>query len=262
MAIKLAVENTRVDMYLLNPEDINLDEAANGRWQPHTDQSIQEMVDSYKENGQLQAVIVRKDKEGKVYLVLGYRRVKAALLYNEQNDEKMKVKCVISQLNAEEIFLRNITENLERAETTIVDDAYNMRKLREDLGWTDTKIAGLYKKTPSYVCQLKRIIDLPLDIQMKLHLGELSLASAITVGDLSEEDRTEVLAAGNSTASVTKAAREKKIKVGGKVTRTMAEMKKFFEGFGGDIGKLFLDFAAGKITDEAMTDGLDRILVK
>ena len=87
-------------------------------------------------------VQVRKVADNRVQLVLGYRRHRAALLYNLRHpDNPMKLKCVVVTVNDEEAFRRNIVENKQRAETTPIDDAFNQRRLREEFGWTDARIA-------------------------------------------------------------------------------------------------------------------------
>jgi hypothetical protein len=56
MSMKLnAGDVIRQDEFLIDPEEILVDEALNGRWQPHDDQAIENMVKSFEDEGQLQA---------------------------------------------------------------------------------------------------------------------------------------------------------------------------------------------------------------
>jgi ParB-like chromosome segregation protein Spo0J len=61
MAMKLnAGDVIRQDEFLIDPSEILVDDALNGRRQPHTDEAVEQMVKSFEEEGQLQAVQVRR----------------------------------------------------------------------------------------------------------------------------------------------------------------------------------------------------------
>src|SRR5271165_6760919 len=180
MSMKLnAGDVGRTDEFLIDPQEILVDDALNGRWQPHADDAIEQMAKSFESEGQLQAIQVRRVHDNKVQLVLGYRRYNAARLYNERHaDNPMQLKCKVVIVNDEEAFRRNIVENHERAETSPVDDAHNQRRLREGFGWTDTKIAEFYHVTPPYVGVLKKLLTLPNDVQTLVHARKLSVQAA------------------------------------------------------------------------------------
>jgi ParB-like chromosome segregation protein Spo0J len=83
MSMKLnAGDVVRQDEFLIDPKEILVDDALNGRWQPHDQEAVEQMVKSFEDEGQLQAVQVRRVHDNKVQLVLGYRRYNAARLYN------------------------------------------------------------------------------------------------------------------------------------------------------------------------------------
>src|ERR1700722_14138738 len=191
MSMKLnAGEVGRSDEFLIDPQEILVDEALNGRWQPHDDQAVEHMVKSFEGDGQLQAVQVRRVHDNKVQLVLGYRRYNAAKLYNERHtDSPMKLKCKVVIVNDEEAFRRNIVENRERAECSPVDDAHNQRRLREGFGWTDTKIAEFYPVRPPSGGVLKKLLTLPNDVQKLAHGHQLSVQAATGLADLPAEEQ-------------------------------------------------------------------------
>src|SRR3984885_1578336 len=116
MSMKLnAGDVGRSDEFLIDPTEILVDDALNGRWQPHDAEAVENMVKSFEAEGQLQAVQVRRVHDNKVQLVLGYRRWNAAKLYNERHpDQPMKLNCKVVIGNDEEAFRRNIVENRER----------------------------------------------------------------------------------------------------------------------------------------------------
>jgi ParB/RepB/Spo0J family partition protein len=273
MSMKLnAGDVVRQDEFLIDPQEILVDEALNGRWQPHDDQAIENMVKSFEDEGQLQAVQVRRVHDNKVQLVLGYRRYHAARLYNARHpDCPMKLKCKVVIVNDEEAFRRNVVENRERAETSPVDDAHNQRRLREDFGWSDTKIAEFYHVTPSYVGVLKKLLGLDGDVQGLVHARRLSVQAATGLADLPAEDQRQVLGAGEVTSqNVVRRVRDKKIDNGKGQSRSLAEVRAFLESLAGpteaaplrELAEDLLRFIRGKIKDEAMAKRLRKLLAQ
>jgi ParB/RepB/Spo0J family partition protein len=272
MATKIdAVGVDRRDIFHVPPSEIMMDVVANGRAYPHDDEGIMKLVKSFKEDGQIQPVLVRKVEGHKLQLVLGYRRYAASIKYNETYpEEPMKLKCLVTTMSPEEAFRRNIVENRERKETTPVDDAMNMGRLREDHGWTDTKIAEFYEVTPAYVCQLKKLLGLREHIRKLVHTKKLSLQSAFQMADLNEKEQDEILTEASaegdtSTKSVTKKVRGKKQKKGQGTARTLSEVREFFEGLLGPaepvpvraLAELMALFIAGKNSDKEMQESVE-----
>ena len=262
----------RGDVFFIDPQEIIVDEKLNGRWTTHDAEAVEDMAKSFEAEGQLQPVQVRKVADNRVQLVLGYRRHRAALLYNQRHpDSPMKLKCVVVTVNDEEAFRRNIVENKQRAETTPTDDAFNHRRLREEFGWTDARIAEFYGMTSSYVGLLKKLLMLPTDAQLHVHKRELSVQAAAALADLPAEEQKQALAGqqpGESLSkSVVKQVREKKIARGGKQSRSLAEVRSFLEGLTGpaerpqvkDLCDLLLEYIQGRLADDTMAQRLSAL---
>ena len=181
MAIKInAGDVGRGDVFFIDPQEIIVDEKLNGRWEPHDEAAITSLAKSFEEEGQLQPVQVRRVADNRVQLVMGYRRHAAVVEFNRLHPDKpMKLKAIVVTINNEEAFRRNIVENRERQETTPIDDAFNQRRLRDDYGWTDTKIAEFYGLTPPYVGLLKKLLTLPTATQKLVHSRQLSVKAGL-----------------------------------------------------------------------------------
>jgi ParB/RepB/Spo0J family partition protein len=274
MSMKLnAGDVVRQDEFLIDPQEILVDEGLNGRWQPHDEQAVEQMVKSFEDDGQLQAVQVRRVHDNRVQLVLGYRRYNAARLYNARHpDRPMKLKCKVVIVNDEEAFRRNVVENRERAECTPVDDAHNQRRLREVFGWTDARIAEFYHVSPSYVGTLKKLLTLPGEVQKLVHDRTLSVQAATGLADLPAAEQKHILAAGQTegltSQGVVKKVREMKIDRDKSQSRSLAEVRAFLEGLTGpaepapvrEFVEDFLKFVQGKIKDETMAKRLRTLL--
>ena len=236
----------RGDVFFIAPQEIIVDEKLNGRWTPHDAEAVEDMAKSFEAEGQLQPVQVRKVADNRVQLVLG-------------------------TVNDEEAFRRNIVENKQRAETTPIDDAFNQRRLREEFGWTDARIAEFYGMTPSYVGLLKKLLILPTAAQLHVHERELSVQAAAALADLPAQEQKQALASqqpGESLSkSVVKQVREKKIARGGKQSRSLAEVRSFLEGLTGpaerpqvkDLCDLLLEYIQGRLADDTMTQRLSAL---
>jgi ParB family chromosome partitioning protein len=278
MSMKInAGEIGRQDVYLIDPENIVVVEGQNTRWQPHDDVEVAALARSFETEGQLQPVVVRRIADNRVQLVAGFRRYHAAQQYNLMHtDAPMKLKCVVSIMNDEEALRRSIAENRERAETTPMDDAFSQRRLRDECGWTDTKIAEFYKVSPPYVGTLKKLLMLPREIQLMVHSQQISVQAAVAMTELSAEEQKAVVAPEPSpspetpvthvsSATVIKRTREKKIQQGKKQARSLKEVKDFLETLVAPnlkaFAETFLKFIQGTYTDATMEKKLKGFLV-
>lgn len=281
MAIKInAGEVGRGDVFFIDPQEIIVDAKLNGRWEPHDEEAVNSLAKSFEEEGQLQPVQVRRVADNRVQLVMGYRRHAATVKFNKLHpDTPMKLKAVVVTINDEEAFRRNIVENRERRETTSLDDAFNQRRLRDDFGWTDTKIAEFYRVTPSYVGLLKKLLTLPTDTQKLVHARQLSVKAATALTELTPDEQQKALEpvpeptpsqvevapvppTGEKLSSrVVKAVRAAKIDKGGKQARSLSELRKFFEELTEKaqvkaLAEMMLKFIQGRLTDKTMENKL------
>src|SRR5439155_16635218 len=109
-------------------------------------------------------------------------------------ENPIKLQCKVVDCNPEEAFIRNIVENNERAETTPVDDAHNQRRLREEFGWSEQRIAEFYKRSVAYISQLRRTLQLPQPIQQAVARGDMAISAALDLVELPEPARQQAVA--------------------------------------------------------------------
>jgi ParB-like chromosome segregation protein Spo0J len=183
----------------------------------------------------------------------------------------VKLQCKVVDCNPEEAFVRNIVENNERAATTPVDDAHNQRRLREEFGWTEQRIADFYKRSVAYISQLRKTLQLPQPIQQAVAGGKLAVSAAIDLVELPEAARQQAVAEATDRATgkvdsevIRKKVRDRKIESGQAKARTLKEVRTFFEEQHGpgpirELAESILDFLAGKITDSQMRHALENV---
>ncbi len=275
MAMKLdAGEVGRQDLFSIYPEHVIVQESHNGRATPQSDEEVEALAASILEHGQLQPVVVRRVEGAKVQLVAGYGRHRAVELINSRQDtNKIKLKCTVLDLSEEEGFLRNLTENIDRSATTPIDDAHNQRKLREQYGWDEARIAAFYKKSVSYILSLRKTLRLAKPVQEKIAAGDMSVQAGLDLTELPEAERGPVLEEATQENGkvngevVRQAVRAKKIDEGGSKGRSLKELRKFFaemtaeEGERDSVrtlcGKLG-EYIGGGITDRQMQNALEK----
>jgi ParB/RepB/Spo0J family partition protein len=238
-----AADVTRLDEFSVPPEEIIAEMEMNGRESLHSEESVQEMVASIIQQGQLQAVVCRKVQGSKLKLVLGFRRLRAIKRINENPEllnqkfqgQKLKIRVKVKDMNDEEAFLQNLTENMIRDDLTPLDHAHNQRFLRDRFHWTEERIARFYKQSVSYVSLLKKTHQIPSELQSLIREKKLTLSDGIDLTTLPEQEQKQVVQEATGTNGhvdstvVRQKVRDKKIAEGGKKARTLREVRKFFE---------------------------------
>ena len=265
MAMKLEAGNVgRSDLYAILPEHIVTDDTLNARASQQSEEEIESLAQSMLEHGQQQPAIVRRIEGNRVQLVAGYGRRRAILRINERQPEQpLKLLCRVIECNDSEAFLKSIVENLDRAETTVVDDAHNQRRLREQYGWTDERIAEFYKRSVSHVRQLRKTLVLATPIQQAVAKGNLSLSAAVDLTELPEVERAAVVSqATNANGHVNGRAIRERVRQTGKLrARTLADLRGLLEMFTGEdsteperqLASAFVAYLAGSISNDQMT---------
>lgn len=143
-----------------------------GRMQPRTNfEGIQQLVESIKEFGLLQPILVRPldDQANSYEIVAGERRWRAAQL--AQLHDVPVVLRTISDLDALQIGL---IENLQRADLTAIDEAKGYQRLIADFKQTQEDIARTMGKSRPHVANTLRLLDLPPPIQELIKNGDLT----------------------------------------------------------------------------------------
>jgi ParB family transcriptional regulator, chromosome partitioning protein len=143
-----------------------------GKMQPRTNfEGIQQLVESIKEFGLLQPILVRPldDHADSYEIVAGERRWRAAQL--AQLHDVPVVLRTIDDLDALQIGL---IENLQRSDLTAIDEAKGYQRLVADFKQTQEDIARTMGKSRPHVANTLRLLDLPSGIQDMIKSGDLT----------------------------------------------------------------------------------------
>ncbi len=158
------------------------------RYQPRktfAEQDLRELMESIKQHGILQPVLVRRKGEGFYELIAGERRFRAATLA-----QLPAVPAVIRKSSDEQSTILSLIENIQRSNLNPVEEAKAYRQLIDELGLTQEAVAERVGRDRASVANICRILSLPHDVQGMVASDQLTLGHAkVILGIKNSEDQ-------------------------------------------------------------------------
>ncbi|MBE1877518.1 ParB/RepB/Spo0J family partition protein [Myceligenerans pegani] len=173
----------------LDPADIK----PNPR-QPRTvfdDGELDELVDSIKEIGVLQPIVVRPDKQepGKYELIMGERRWRAT-----QAAGLDAIPAIVRDTDDGDMLRDALLENLHRAALNPLEEAAAYRQLLDDFDCTHEELATRIARSRPQISNTLRLLRLPPLVQRRVAAGVLSAGHARALLGLTDGAEIERLA--------------------------------------------------------------------
>ncbi len=171
-------------------QEIELDKIMPNRYQPrHTfsDESIEELATTLKEQGLLQPIILRKPAdgpEGEYEIIVGERRFRAA-----QSLKWAKIPAIVEDMDDEKAASLALVENLQRENLNPIDEAQAYVQLMKVNNLTQTELAEQMGKTQSYIANKIRLLKLTPKVQGFLIDKKISQRHGRALLALNEEDQ-------------------------------------------------------------------------
>ncbi len=161
-----------------NEQKALIGELARNKYQPRSifdESKLEELSRSIKKNGMIQPIAVRKNKSSSepYEIVAGERRWLAA-----QKAGLHTVPIRILDLNDSETLEVAIVENIQREDLNIIEEAKGYKRLNEEFGYDQDKIAVMMSRSRSHISNTLRLLNLPKDIIAMLEQGELTAGQA------------------------------------------------------------------------------------
>jgi len=152
-----------------------------------TDNGLEELVQSVREYGIIQPLVVTKTSNG-YELIAGERRLRAARIVGLK-----EVPIVIRAAGDQEKLEIALIENIQREDLNPVELALGYKKLAEEFNLNQDQLAKKIGKSRPVVTNTLRILQLPQLIQEALINGEITEGHAkILVGLDSEQKQFEL----------------------------------------------------------------------
>jgi ParB family chromosome partitioning protein len=137
---------------------ISIDELQSNPLQPRgtvTPESLVDLVDSIREHGILEPLVIAKTPAG-YQIIAGERRWRAARLASLKT-----VPCIVRETSPRGMLEMAIVENVQRTDLNPIDRAKAFERLLSEFGLTNSDVAQRIGKSPAYVSNSLRLLTLP-----------------------------------------------------------------------------------------------------
>lgn len=145
-----------------------------------TAESLKDLVESIKESGILEPLVIAKTPAG-YQIIAGERRWRAAKLAGLAT-----VPVLIKETTAREMLEMAIVENVQREDLNPIERAQAFERLIEEFGLPVSEIAKRIGKSDSYVSNTLRLLALPDAIKDGLMSGAISEGHARAIAGLGD----------------------------------------------------------------------------
>jgi ParB family chromosome partitioning protein len=138
--------------------DFELDTLQANPLQPRgiiTPESLVDLVDSIREHGILEPLVVAKTPAG-YQIIAGERRWRAAKLAGFKT-----VPVIIKETTPQGMLEMAIVENVQRSDLNSIDRAKAFERLMSEFGLANSEISQRIGKSPAYVSNTLRLLTLP-----------------------------------------------------------------------------------------------------
>ena len=143
-------------------------------------QYLEDLTNSIKERGVVQPIIVRKSKDnnGKYEIIAGERRWLAS-----QNAGLNEIPSLIIEADDLKSLEFAIVENVQRHDLNPIEEANGYKKLMDDFGYDQDKVAKFIGKSRAHIANCLRLLSLPDNVIQLVETNKLSQGHAkILVG--------------------------------------------------------------------------------
>lgn len=132
-------------------------------------ESIEELAESIRLHGLLSPILVHAHKDDQYILIAGERRLKALCLLQRNFAE-----AVILDIPDDECALIALVENLQREDLHFLDEAEACRRIINEYGITQERLAVSLSCSPSALANRLRLLKLPESVRTEIRRNGLS----------------------------------------------------------------------------------------
>lgn len=137
------------------------------------EEKLNELADSIREHGILQAITIEEVGDGFFYIIAGERRTRAAKIVGLQ-----KVPVQLKHFDEQKKLEIALIENIQRADLNVIEEAKAYYKLMQISGLSQDQIAVRVGKNRSTVANVIRLLKLPDEMQNALVEDKLTAGHA------------------------------------------------------------------------------------
>lgn len=152
-----------------------------------SDEQLQELVDSIREKGILQPLLVRRKSDG-YELIAGERRWRAA-----QRAGLREIPILVRDVSDSEMLEISLIENIQRENLNPIEEAEAYKRLMEQFHLTQEEISKKVGKDRTTIANMVRLLRLPPEIKLSLAEGKITMGHARAFLSLDGVDKQKLL---------------------------------------------------------------------
>ncbi len=156
-------------------------------FQPRTnfeEEALNELAASIKEHGIIQPITVRKLGYDKYQLISGERRFRATQLAGLTS-----VPAYIRIANDQSMLEMALVENIQRENLDAIEVAISYKRLIDECNLTQEQLSQKVSKQRSTITNYLRLLKLPVEIQLAIRNGDISMGHARALINIDNEDK-------------------------------------------------------------------------
>jgi ParB family chromosome partitioning protein len=167
--------------------NIEISKIETNPFQPRTqfDQdALNELAGSIKEHGIIQPITVRKLGYDKFQLISGERRFRASQIAGLTS-----VPAYIRIANDQAMLEMALVENIQREQLDAIEVAISYKRLIDECDLTQEQLSQKVSKQRSTITNYLRLLKLPVEIQLAIRNGDLTMGHARALISIENEDK-------------------------------------------------------------------------
>tara|TARA_B100000959_G_scaffold226042_1_gene240462 strand:+ start:1446 stop:2294 length:849 start_codon:yes stop_codon:yes gene_type:complete len=145
-------------------------------------QVLDDLVESIRDNGIIQPIVVRRIDNNQYEIIAGERRWRAA-----QIAALSKVPVVITEATDQKAFELALAENIQREDLNPIEEALAIKDLIQIYNFSNDDILKITGKQRSSIANIVRILDLPPSVRKLITENKLSRGHGIALLSFSDE---------------------------------------------------------------------------
>ncbi len=172
-------------------QSLKLEQIQASRFQPRltfSEEKSQDLARSIQEQGVIQPVLVRMVDTDRYELIAGERRFRAV-----KSLGLAEIPAIVRRVADADVLEMSIIENIQREELNALEEAKAYRRLAQEFGHTQDRIASRVGKDKTSISNLLRLLNLPDKVQEYLSTNMISFGHAKALLSIHDEKRQTLL---------------------------------------------------------------------
>lgn len=137
---------------------------------------LEDLINSIREHGVLQPIVVTKKDDGRYELIAGERRLRASKIA-----DRATVPAIVRTASEQQKLELALIENIQRQELNPLEEAGSYVRLQTEFNLTQDDVAKRVGKSRSQVANTIRLLQLPQEAKDALASGRISQSNARTL---------------------------------------------------------------------------------